>query len=134
MKKTAFLLIYLSLVSCSILPDIGWGGDDDPKQAPPQTAVGEVLDETTDLMVEFRWWLLIGLLFFPQVRTAIGTFLLAVFQAAQVPFLMMRAWYESKKNSTGSGSSSESSGSSSSSAGPWTPPSDTSNENESSET
>lgn len=132
--KKAFLVIYLAVVSCSVLPDIGWGGDDDPKPAPPQTAVGEVLDETTDLMVEFRWWLLIGLLFFPQVRTAIGNFLLAVFQAAQVPFLMMRAWYESKKNSTGSGSSSESSGSSSSSAGPWTPPSDTSNENESSET
>ena len=133
--KKAFLVIYLAVVSCSILPDIGWGGDDDPKQAPPQTAVGEVLDETTDLLVEFRWWLLIGLLFFPQVRTAIGHFLLAVFQAAQVPFLMIRAWYETRKSAaTGSGSSSESSGSSSSSAGPWTPPSNTSNENESSET
>jgi hypothetical protein len=134
--RKAFLLIYITLLSCSILPDIGWGGgEDDPKQAPPQTAVGEVLDETTDLLVEFRWWLLIGLLFFPQVRIAIGNFLLAVFQAAQVPFLMIRAWYETRKSATtGSGSSSASSGSSSSSAGPWTPPSDTSNENESSET
>ena len=132
--KKAFLLIYLTAVSCSVLPDISWGGGDDPKQAPPQTAAGELLDETTDLLVEFRWWMLIGLLFFPQVRTAVGNFLLAVFQAAQVPFLMIRQWYESRKTSTSSGSSSESSGSSSSSAGPWTPPSDTPNENKSSET
>ena len=131
--KKAFLLIYLTLVSCSILPDVGWGGGgDDPKQAPPQTAAGEILNETTDLLTEFRWWLLIGLLFFPQVRTAIGTFLLAVFQAAQVPFLMIRTWYESR--STEPSSSSESSESSSSSVGPWTPSNDTSNDSESSET
>jgi len=133
MKKASLLLIYLTLVSCSILPDISWGGGDDPNQQPPQTAAGELLDETTDLLVEFRWWMLVGLLFFPQVRMAIGAFLLAVFQAAQVPFLMIRHWYESRR--TGQQSSSPSlSERSSSSAGPWMPSSDTSEDDESSET
>ena len=132
--KKALLLIYLTAVSCSVLPDIGWGGgDDSPKQAPPQTAAGELLNETTDLLVEFRWWMLIGLLFFPQVREAIGTFLVAVFRAAQVPFLMIRQWYESRRTDRRS-SSLPSSEHSPSSAGPWAPSSDTSEDDESSET
>ena len=131
--KKAFLLIYLTAVSCSILPDIGWGGGDDPKDPPPRTAAGELLDETTDLLVEFRWWMLIGLLFFPQVREAIGTFLVAIFRAAQVPFLMIRQWYESRQTDQ-QPSSPSSSERSSSSAGPWTPSSDTSEDDASSET
>jgi hypothetical protein len=133
MKKALFL-IYLTAVSCSILPDIGWGGSDDPKEPPPRTAAGELLDETTDLLVEFRWWMMIGLLFFPQVREAIGTFLVAVFRAAQVPFLMIRQWYESRRTDRRSSSPSSSSEHSSSSAGPWTPSSDTSEDDESIET
>lgn len=129
--RKAFLLIYITLLSCSILPDIGWGGgEDDPKQAPPQTAVGEVLSETTSLLVEFRWWLLIGLLFFPTVRVSIGAFLLAIFQAAQVPFLMIRMRYDSRHSPT----SHQSAESSSSSDGPWDESRDTSNDDESSST
>lgn len=97
MKRYLLLAATATLFSCSLLPDGGFfGGSNDPKEPAPTTAVGEVLNETTDLLVEFRWWMLLAILFFPQARTAVSTFIQTVFSALTVPFQMVREWHKAK--------------------------------------
>jgi len=98
MKRYLSLVVFLALVGCSLLPDVGlFGGSSDPKEPVPTTAVGELLNETTGLLVEFRWWMLLAILFFPQARIAAASFIQSVFTAASIPFQMAQNWYKNKK-------------------------------------
>lgn len=86
------------ILSCSLLPGGGFFGGEssDPKQSTPTTEVGEVLHETTSLLTEFRWWMLLAILFFPQARQAASTFIQAVFTAMTVPFKLLNDWYQAR--------------------------------------
>jgi preprotein translocase subunit SecG len=66
----------------------GGGGESD---VPKQTATGEILDETTSLMAELRWLLILALLFIPQAREAVGVFVKSLFTALALPFTRLVA-------------------------------------------
>lgn len=73
----------LLLPACGILgtPDPGGAVPGKPYPRSATSGPENVLDPNAwgNLLHEFRWWALLGLLFFPQVRKALGEFLRLMF-------------------------------------------------------
>lgn len=80
-----YLLLLLLLVSCSSLapslpsvPSIGG-------TAPPTTAVGAVMKETTDTVWQWAWLSILLVFIFPSMRAPITAFLKALFTVLRLP-------------------------------------------------
>ena len=80
-----YFLLLLLLVSCSSLapslpsvPSIGGN-------APPTTAVGTVMKETTDTVWQWAWLSIVLVFIFPSMRAPITAFLKALFTVLRLP-------------------------------------------------
>ena len=80
-----YLLLLPLLVSCSSLapslpsvPSIGG-------TAPPTTAVGTVMKETTDTVWQWAWLSIVLVFIFPSMRAPITAFLKALFTVLRLP-------------------------------------------------
>lgn len=100
MLKSLLYLLPLLFTSCQGIPLLGGGDDPGP---PKRTDTGEVLAETGQLVSEFKWLLLLTLLFIPSARNAVGEFMTALFRGLALPFTVL----VSRFSSTGGGLSQE---------------------------
>lgn len=78
------------------MPPLFGGGE---SGGPKRTDTGEVLAETGQLVSEFKWLLLLTLLFIPSARNAVGEFMTALFRGLALPFTVL----VSRFSSTGGG-------------------------------
>lgn len=89
--KRLLPFVLLLMVSCQMVPSWLGGGSSDPPAA--RTDGGEYLRETGNLISEFRWLLLLVLLFIPQARVAVGEFVTTLFRGLTLPLtLLLRRW------------------------------------------
>jgi len=85
----------LLLASCGMLkpslPSLpGVGG----AVASPVASVAKFVEPES--LWRFAWLSIILVLFFPKIREPLVSLWTAIFRAIAIPFLLMRAWYESK--------------------------------------
>lgn len=79
-----YLLLLLLLASCSSLmpslPDISTSVG-----STPSTAVGQVMQETTDTVWQWAWLSILLVFIFPSMRAPITAFLKALFTVLRLP-------------------------------------------------
>ena len=80
-----YLLLLLLLVSCSSLAPSLPSVPSISSTAPPTTAVGAVMKETTDTVWQWAWLSILLVFIFPSMRSPITAFLKALFTVLRLP-------------------------------------------------
>ena len=80
-----YFLLLLLLVSCSSLAPSLPSVPSISSTAPPTTAVGAVMKETTDTVWQWAWLSILLVFIFPSMRAPITAFLKALFTVLRLP-------------------------------------------------
>ena len=83
------------LVSCGArMPSLPSLPGTDGAAASPAATVAKFVEPES--LWRFAWLSIILVLFFPKIREPLVSLWTAIFRAIAIPFLLIRAWYESK--------------------------------------
>lgn len=80
-----YLLLLLLLASCSSLVPSLPTMSSPTSQAMPSTAVGQVMQDTTDNLFQWAWLSILLVFVFPSMRAPITAFLKALFTVLRLP-------------------------------------------------
>ena len=81
-----YLLLLFLLMSCSsLMPSLPDMSTSVGSSAPPTTAVGAVMKETTDTVWQWAWLSIVLVFIFPSMRAPITAFLKALFTVLRLP-------------------------------------------------